>query len=268
MIRQPIAAGKFYPASKKALYDEIESMSKSAGPDKKRALAVVSPHAGYMYSGRIACEVLSGVEITDSMIILGPNHTGAGQSFAVYGKGKWRTPLGAVSIDEDLSAAICKSADILKDDVSAHMHEHSIEVQLPIIQYFKNNFKIVPIVLSEGDFQQYNQIAAALAHSIKNSGKDILIVASSDMTHYEPQDKAKDKDKLAIDAILKLDENLLYEVVKKHDISMCGYIAVMVMISAVKKLGAKSAKLVRYSTSGDIAGDYSSVVGYAGIIIQ
>ena len=268
MIRQPIAAGKFYPASKKALYDEIESMSKSAGPDKKKALAVVSPHAGYMYSGRIACEVFSDVKITDSMIILGPNHTGIGQPFAVYGRGKWRTPLGDVSIDEDLSAAICENASILKNDPSAHMYEHSIEVQLPIIQYFKNDFKIVPIVLSEGDFQQYNQIADALAHSIKNTGKDILIAASSDMTHYEPQDKAKDKDKLAIDAILKLDEKLLYEVVKKHDISMCGYIPVIVMISAVKKLGAKSAKLVKYGTSGDIAGDYSSVVGYAGIIIQ
>jgi MEMO1 family protein len=268
MIRQPIAAGKFYPASKKALYDEIESMSQSASPDKKRALAVVLPHAGYVYSGHITCEVFSDIEITDSVIILGPNHTGMGQPFAVYGNGKWRTPLGDIDIDENLSAAICENTSILKNDPSAHMYEHSIEVQLPIIQYFKNSFKIVPIVLSEGDIQQYNQIASALAHSIKNTGKNILIVASSDMTHYEPRDKAKVKDKIAIDAILELDENLLYEVVQRHDISMCGYIPVIVMISAVKKIGATSAKLVRYSTSGDITGDYSSVVGYAGIIIQ
>ena len=267
MIRQPVAAGKFYPASKKALEAQIKSMS-NAKTDKKDALAVVAPHAGYICSGPVACELFSSINITDSVIILGPNHTGIGEAFAIYGTGKWRTPMGDIDIDEELSAVICKNTGLIKNDISAHTHEHSIEVQLPIMQYFKDNFKIIPIVLSDGDFQQYEQVAAALADAIKSSGRNILIVASSDMTHYEPENNVKSKDKIAIDAVLKFDEKLLCEVVREHDISMCGYIPVMVMILAVKKLGAKSAELIRYSTSGDITGDYSSVVGYAGISIK
>jgi MEMO1 family protein len=267
MIRQPVAAGRFYPASKEALNDQIRPMS-DKGADKKDVLAVISPHAGYVYSGPVACRVFSNIHITDSVIILGPNHTGIGQAFAVYGRGKWHTPMGDIGIDEELSAALCKGAGLLIDDASAHAYEHSIEVQLPIMQYFRNDFRIVPIVLSEGNLQQCQQIASVLADSIKKTKKNILIVASSDMTHYEPQDKAKSKDKIAIDAILELDENLLYEVVQRHGISMCGYVPVMVMLSAVKKLGAKRAKLITYSTSGDITGDYSSVVGYAGISIE
>ena len=267
MIRQPAAADKFYPASKKALEAQIKSMS-NAKTDEEDALAVVAPHAGYTYSGPIACELFSNIRITDSVIILGPNHTGIGENFAIYGTGKWRTPLGDIDVDEELSAVICKNTGLIKNDISAHAYEHSIEVQLPIMQYFKNAFKIVPIILSDGDFGQYQQMAAALADAIKELGRDILIVASSDMTHYESRDNAKNKDKMAIDAVLKLDEKLLYETVRKHDISMCGYVPVIIMISAVKKLGGRSARLIKYSTSGDITGDYSSVVGYAGISIK
>lgn len=267
MIRQPVAAGNFYPASKKVLEAQIESMSDTKAV-KQDALGVVSPHAGYIYSGAVACELFSNIRITDSVIILGPNHTGAGEDFAIYRTGKWRTPIGNIDIDEKLSAVICKNTNLIKNDFSAHMYEHSIETQLPIMQYFKNDFKIVPIILSGGSFQQYQQIAEALADAIKELGRRVLIVASSDMTHHEPQDNAKSKDKIAIDAVLKLDEKLLYKTVREYDISMCGYIPVLIMISAVKKIGAKSAKLIKYSTSGDITGDYSSVVGYAGISIQ
>ena len=267
MIRQPVVAGKFYPVSKNVLEAQIKSMS-DAKTDKKDALAVVSPHAGYTYSGPIACELFSNIRITDSVIILGPNHTGVGENFAIYGKGKWSTPLGDIDIDEELSSVICKNTSLIKNDISAHAYEHSIEVQLPIMRYFKNTFKIVPIIVNDGDFGQYQQIASAIADAIKESGRDILIVASSDMTHHESRDNARSKDKIAIDAVLKLDEKLLYEVVRKHDISMCGYIPVIIMISAVKKLGGKSARLIKYSTSGDITGDHSSVVGYAGISIK
>jgi MEMO1 family protein len=267
MIRQPVAAGQFYPASKKALEAQIGSMSVDR-PDKESVLAVVSPHAGYIYSGPVACGLFSNIRITDTVIILGPNHTGIGQPFSVYGRGSWRTPLGDISIDEGLSADICMNTGLFREDPSAHRYEHSIEVQLPIMQYFKDDFRIVPIVLSAGHPQQCGQLAAALTGAIKNSGRDILIVASTDMTHYEPRESAEAKDRIAIDAVLKLDERLLYEMVIKHDISMCGYMPVMVMISAVKSLGAGSARLVRYSTSGDVTGDYSSVVGYAGISIQ
>jgi MEMO1 family protein len=267
MIRNPVAAGKFYPASKKALESEISAMA-DASADKKNAVAAISPHAGYVYSGPVACKLFSNIRIPDSIIILGPNHTGIGENFAVYKKGIWRTPMGDIEIDEGLADDICGTTELLKNDLSAHMYEHSIEVQLPIMQYFKNDFRIVPIVLGNGDFQQYQQLASTLARAVKNQGRDILIVASSDMTHYEPQALAETKDKTAIDSMLKLDEKLLYDVVKKHDITMCGYVPAIIAISAAKQLGAKSAELVMYSTSGDITGDYSSVVGYAGILIE
>ena len=145
MIRQPVAAGNFYPASKKVLEAQIESMSDTKAV-KQDALVVVSPHAGYIYSGAVACELFSNIRITDSVIILGPNHTGAGEDIAIYRTGKWRTPIGNIDIDEKLSAVICKNTNLIKNDFSAHMYEHSIETQLPIMQYFKNDFKIVPII--------------------------------------------------------------------------------------------------------------------------
>jgi MEMO1 family protein len=267
MIRQPSVSGKFYPSSKKGLEDQIKFMAcQDAVP--RDVLGVVVPHAGYIYSGPVACELFSNIEITDSVIILGPNHTGSGRPAAIYASGSWSTPLGDITIDEEISESICTKTKLIEKDASAHIHEHSLEVQIPIMQYFRADFKIIPIVLSSRSLKDYQKIAHAIAGVISDSGKRILIVASSDMTHYEPQESAYKKDNLAIDAILKLDEKLLIERVARHGITMCGYVPVAVMIACVKVLGAKTAKLLRYATSGDITGDHEAVVGYAGIMVE
>ncbi len=267
MIRKPVAAGAFYPASSDALRGQIASMAnKNINPEK--AFGVVSPHAGYQFSGPITCEVFSKVRITDTVIILGPNHTGMGKPFALYADGSWRTSFGDISIDRDISTALLKKTDLFEEDMIAHADEHSLEVQVPVMQYFNPDFKIVPIVIGITQLKKCLEAAEAISAVIKESGKDVLIVASSDMTHYESQSDANRKDKIAIDAILKLDESLLFKSVEKYNITMCGYIPTVIMIAAVKALGAASARLVRYQTSGDITGDYSQVVGYAGIIVE
>jgi len=267
MIREPIVADKFYPADRVLLKDQIESMvDKKATP--RKALGVVSPHAGYSFSGKVACEVFSNVKLTDTVIILGPNHTGLGKAFALYPKGSWNTPFGNAYIDSDFSESLLSRSELIQEDVTAHLAEHSLEVQVPVLQHFKPDIKIVPITISATELAPCLKVAEQIAATITDSGKDTLIVASSDMTHYESQLEAKKKDKLAIDAILKLDEGMLFKNVEEYNITMCGAIPTIVMLSAIKVLGANSARLVRYQTSGDVTGDYSEVVGYAGIIIE
>jgi len=267
MIREPVVAGQFYPSSAQGLIAEIEQMVEKDAQAQK-VIGVVSPHAGYIYSGPVAASLFSRVEITDTVIVLGPNHTGFGAKFSLYSKGKWHTPLGDLEIDEDLAADLLNSTNLISDDTKAHAHEHSLEVQLPIMQYFRRDFKIVPMVLSYSTFESYREVGEATANSIKNHKRPVLIVASSDMTHYEPHSTAKNKDKVAIDAILELDEGSLLEKVEKHNITMCGSIPVAVMLIAAKALGAQTAQLVKYQTSGETSGDYSAVVGYAGVMVQ
>ncbi|XUW99491.1 MAG: AmmeMemoRadiSam system protein B [Dehalogenimonas sp.] len=268
MTRQPIASGRFYPGNAEQIKALIESFTQDK-EDKVGAIGVVSPHAGYIYSGAVATAVFSRVEPADTYIIIGPNHTGMGKPFSIMTVGSWKTPLGEVPIDSALAQSILTKSKNLQEDRTAHQNEHSIEVQLPIIQYFKPDLKIVPIILSVATLEIYHEIGAAVAQAIKDTdGKVILIVASSDMTHYESQEAASAKDHRAIEEILKLDEEGLLERVVTERISMCGYAPVVAMITASKILGAKTAELVRYQTSGDASGDYSAVVGYAGVIIR
>ncbi len=267
MIREPIVADKFYPANATSLRSQIGSMiNKKAIP--KKVLGAVVPHAGYSFSGRVACEVFSNVRITDTVIILGPNHTGLGQAFALYPKGSWNTPFGRVDIDSDFSESLLSGSELIEEDAAAHSTEHSLEVLVPMLQYLKPDVKIVPITISATELSQCLEAGHEIADAITTSGKDTLILASTDMSHYESQQIAKKKDMLAIDAILGLDETLLFNNINEYTITMCGAISTIVMLSAVKALGANSARLIRYQTSGDVTGDYSEVVGYAGIIIE
>lgn len=267
MIRDPVVAGQFYPASPQALRDKIGSMVDEKA-QKKDAIGVFSPHAGYPYSGPVAGTLFSQINITDTVVILGPSHTGVGPVFSLYAKGSWHTPLGDVIVDGDFTNRLSGRCELIEEDESSHLHEHSIEVQLPFIQYLKRDFKIVPLVVGYSSYKAYQSVAEAIASSIKEAGKNILIVASGDMSHYEPQEEAERKDKLAIDAMLKLDERLLLDRVEKQKISMCGVITAAIMLLAAKSLGAKEAELVKYQTSGDITGDYSAVVGYAAIMVR
>ncbi len=267
MIRNPIVAGQFYPGSPVGLKRMIETMVEPEA-EKVEVMGLVSPHAGYVYSGFVAGAVISRIKFKDTFVILGPNHTGTGKAFSVMTKGAWRTPLGDVEIDSELGRRILAASSYLEEDSAAHQHEHSLEVQVPFLQFFKPEVKIVPIVLAHADGAVYKKIGREMVGAIKESKRGVVILASSDMTHYEPHESAKKKDSKAIEAILALDEDELLKRVDELDISMCGYAPVVSLISAAKGLGAKQAELVKYQTSGDTSGDYSAVVGYAGIIIK
>ena len=266
MIRQPVVAGQFYPASASQLRALIEMMVNEKA-EKQEVIGLVSPHAGYPYSGPVAGAVFSRIEFKDTFIIMGPNHTGRGKPLSIMTQGTWETPLGNVKIDSELARQILDGSSYLQEDEAAHQHEHSIEVQLPFLQYFKPDIRIVPIILSFASGEAYKEIGRDIARAVKELKREVVLVASSDMTHYEPQEVAQQKDAQAIDAILALDEDELLKRVEELDISMCGYAPAVSLIAAARELGAKSAELVKYQTSGDTTGDYSAVVGYAGIII-
>ncbi len=267
MIRSSIVAGQFYPGSSDGLKKKIEAMVDDR-VEKVEAIGLVSPHAGYIYSGAVAGAVISRVKFKDTFVMLGPNHTGRGKAFSIMTKGARETPLGEVEIDSELGKLILDSSSYLEEDHVAHQFEHSLEVQVPFLQYFKPGVRIVPIVLTHASGTTYKKIGRELASAIKKSKRGVVILASSDMSHYEPHETARNKDRQAIDAMLDLDEDELLRRVDELNISMCGYAPVAVLISAAKELGAKKAELVRYQTSGDTSGDYSSVVGYAGILVK
>jgi AmmeMemoRadiSam system protein B len=267
-IRKPAVAGQFYPSEAKKLKKQIEFLIDKEAVVKD-AIGCVMPHAGYMYSGGVAAKTASHITIKDKVIILGPNHTGYGKSFGIMTEGVWNMPFGDVKIDSDFASKLKEKSSYLEEDAVSHLYEHSLEVELPFLQYFKNDLKIVPITISLEDFKLYKALGIEIGGCIQelNLAKSVLIIASSDMTHYEPQGSAEKKDGEAIKAILELNEDKLIEVINRLNISMCGYAAVTVMLVASKLLGAKKAELIDYQTSGDITGDYSSVVGYAGIAI-
>lgn len=267
MIRHPVVAGQFYPGSPSSLEAQIEAFIDEQAP-KEEVLGLISPHAGYMYSGPVAGAVISRIKCKDTFVIMGPNHTGLGQPFSIMTEGTWTTPLGEVEIDSELGKRILEASPRLKQDHIAHLEEHSIEVQIPFLQYFKRDVKIVPIVLAPSIGAAYKEIGRGIAGAIRDLDREAVIMASSDMTHYEPQESANMKDNRAIEAILELNEDELLKRVEEFRITMCGYAPTVALLSACKELGAMKAELVRYQTSGDITGDYRSVVGYAGIIIK
>ncbi|MCM8781621.1 MAG: AmmeMemoRadiSam system protein B [Candidatus Omnitrophica bacterium] len=267
MKRNPAVAGKFYPSKAAAIEKQLfEFIDKTAR--RVNAIGIVSPHAGYIYSGPVAGSIYSKIELKTTYILLGPNHTGMGKPYSIMSEGTWVLPQGEVEIDADLAKKLLHNSEFLEEDFLAHAYEHSIEVQLPFLQYFKQSFKFVPIIISYAEGHVYQVLGKEIAKMIKENKKDTVIIASSDMTHYESHQDARAKDMKAIEAILKLDEEELIKRVEKYEISMCGYAPVAVMISAAKELGAKEAELVKYQTSGDTSGDYSSVVGYAGILVK
>jgi len=270
MIRQPAVANQFYPGRDEDLKKDISGRIKpSTGEQKKeKALALVSPHAGYMYSGNVAGAVYAAADITKEVIVMGPNHHGLGAPFAVMTQGAWRMPWGDMSINEKLANLLIEESRWLRADEQAHIQEHSVEVQLPLIHYIKPDVEFVPIVLGRADFRTCEEIGTAIARAIRKFAKPVVIIASTDMTHYESQESAQQKDQLAIERVRALDPAGLLEIVDENNISMCGVIPTTITLIAAKELGATTANLISYATSGDVSGDYSFVVGYAGFIIQ
>ncbi len=267
MIRRPAVAGRFYEAKPNSLAREIEAYL-IPGKPKEPAIGVVCPHAGYIYSGHVAGAVYSQIVVPNKVIILGPNHTGLGHPAAIMVEGTWQMPFGPVPIADDLARLILKESEVLEEDVQAHLYEHSLEVQIPFLQYLNPDIAIVPICLSSLSFHEIEDIGLAIERVIKVYKEPVLIVASTDMSHYVPHDVAQKKDMLAIERILELDPIGLLEVVMQEKISMCGAIPTAATIIAAKGLGARQGYLVRYATSGEVSGDFYQVVGYAGIIIR
>ena len=265
-IRKPVVSGQFYAPSANSLKAQIEGLIDKDAL-KIEVIACVMPHAGYMYSGRVAGATASRISIKDKIILLGPNHTGLGAPFSIMTSGRWQTPLGEIKIDAGLADKILKSSKYLKADDLAHAHEHSLEVELPFLQYFKNDFEFVPIAILSDELNLLKELGRDIASAVSANKDSILIIASTDMTHYEPQAEAEKKDKEAIQAILELNEDKLMSKVNSLNITMCGYAPTIAAICAAKALGATKAELVKYETSGDVTGDRDSVVGYAGIII-
>ena len=267
MIREPAVSGQFYPSSPEELKSIIRGMIDEKAA-KEDVIGYYAPHAGYVYSGPVVGATISRVNLKDTFVIMGPSHTGMGAPFSIMTEGKWRTPLGDVEIDTELAKAILANSSYLKVDELAHAQEHSIEVQLPFIQYLRPDIKLVPITISHANAATYRSIGRAIAKAIKDSGKEVVIVASGDMNHYESQKITQTKDRQAIESILKMEAGELLERVRDFKISMCGYGTAACLIYAAKELGNAKAELVKYQTSGDITGDYSAVVGYAGILIK
>jgi len=266
MLREPAVAGQFYPGHK----TELERMLKSLMPDvepQQTALALMSPHAGYIYSGRIAGQTFAGLTIPRDVLILGPNHHGYGQDAAVETRGGWLTPLGTIPIAEELAAAVLRHCPVARADSLAHRFEHSLEVQVPFLQADSADHRIVPLCIGHLPLVQLLELGSGLAEAITAHPEPVLIVASSDMTHYESGAEAKRKDDLALERVLALDPRGLYEVVRANRISMCGMMPTVVMLQAALGLGASRAELICYGNSGDVTGDQSEVVGYAGVRI-
>jgi len=268
MRRKAAVAGHFYPARAGELRRMLAQMVLPK-EKKETAKAVVSPHAGFIYSGPVAGAVYSSVKITDTVVLLAPSHRPIRPTFALMTEGDWETPLGTLPVAGDLAGLIMEYSKYVRDDPSAHLQEHSLEVQLPFLQFFKPEFSIVPISISYlASYDELENLGGAVARGIRELDKDTLIVASTDMSHYISAEEAREKDFLAIQKILNLDPRGLFDVVKREDISMCGFQPTTAALVAAKDLGADKAELIKYATSGDQTGDYREIVGYAGIRIR
>ena len=267
MIRPPAVAGHFYSANPAELAKNIDGYL-VPGAKKQRALGCVVPHAGYIYSGHVAGAVYASLEIPARLILIGPRHFPRGESLAILSEGSWASPLGDAKVDSALAAELKHAFPQLREDAVAHEQEHSLEVQIPFLQRLRGDFQFVPIVLGTDRYGILEELGHAMAKVVAAQDEPVLVVASSDMNHYESDAITRAKDEHAIARLLALDPRGLYDTVRAEGITMCGFAAAVAMLVAARDLGATQAELVRYATSGDINGDRKHVVGYAGVVIR
>lgn len=270
-LRPPAVAGRFYPAQPDTLQRDLDGYLAPSAPGEaefSQPIACLVPHAGYMYSGHVAGAVYRRLPARSSCIILGPNHFGRGAPLAVMEAGSWLTPLGQVPLNPVLAEMIRRACPPLTEDAKAHATEHSLEVQLPFLQRRGAPFTLLPIAVGVTDYETLETLGHAVSQGVGSAGEPFLIVASSDLNHYEPDSVTRLKDRKAIDRILNLDPRGLYETVFRERISMCGFGPAVAMLVAANDLGARRAELVKYATSADAGGPVDSVVGYAGIVIS
>lgn len=280
MIRKPAVAGMFYDSDPDRLREQIKwcyehSLGPGRTPDhignKRSIKGFIVPHAGYQYSGPIAAHSyleLANDGFPETFVILSPNHTGMGSGLSTYIKGAWKTPLGEVAIDEEFAENLVSDFSLLDSDSTAHLREHSAEVQLPFLQDILENFQFVPVCMWMQDLETANELGIAIAKTAQKLEKDIVVIASTDFTHYQPQKVAESQDRQVLDAISSLDEKRLIRVVDELNVTMCGYGPVTATMVASKNMGGTEAKILKYATSGDTSGDYSAVVGYGSVIFR
>jgi AmmeMemoRadiSam system protein B len=273
-IRQPAVAGRFYPGNAQHLRTEVETFTTeraAAGQptveEKIPAVGCIVPHAGYIYSGAVAGAVYRRLELPRRYVILCPNHTGMGEPLAIMSSGAWRTPLGDARVDEELATALKDAMPLLIEDAEAHRYEHALEVQLPFLQVLRPGFQFVPVTVGTTSFEALSPLGDTIGEVLSSLPEPAMVIASSDMNHYESDSVTRAKDRRAIDQVLVLDPRGLYDTVREGNISMCGYGPATIMLTAARRMGATKADLIRYATSGDTSGDRDMVVGYAGIAV-
>ena len=270
--RRPAVAGMFYPAEAPALREMVDGFLQTVEADPpSRALGAIAPHAGLVYSGQCAAHVLKRVDIPAVVVILAPNHTGrctAPGGASVWARGGFLTPLGEVPVAEALADALLARCNLAGADRTAHLGEHAIEVELPFLQVLAGPVEILPVVLAWDDWLRAQQLATTLAELVRQWPQPVLLLASSDMTHYESADRAAAKDRMALDAIERLDAEGLLAACRRERITMCGRAPAAVVVEACRQLGATAAAVVDYRHSGQVTGDDSSVVAYAGVILR
>lgn len=268
MLRPPAVAGRFYPDDPAELTRQIAGFASSAEEPLRPALACLVPHAGYRYSGHVAGAVYARLKLPRRFLLLGPRHFPRGKPQAILSEGAWETPLGRAEIDSELARDLKGAYPELCEDSVAHQTEHALEVQLPFLQSLAGDFRFVPIALGPTDYIQLESLGHAMAEVLRRQRDPVLMIASSDMNHYESDEITRRKDGLAIERVLALDAAGLFDVVRREEITMCGFGPAVSMLTAARLLGATRATLVRYATSGDINGDRNEVVGYAGVIVE
>jgi AmmeMemoRadiSam system protein B len=266
-VRRPAVAGSFYDGDAKHLARDVREYLGdpcTAGP----AFGAVAPHAGYVYSGPVAGAVYARIDVPATAVVLCPNHTGLGARAAVEPSDAWRTPLGDVRVDRALAGRLVELAPSLTEDSLAHVREHSLEVQLPFLQLRRPDVAIVPVCLGAPDLALCREVGHALATLVAESGEPPLLIASSDMNHYESRAVGRAKDDRALARVEALDAEGLFRTVLAENITMCGFLPATALLFAAREAGVSAAKVVARRDSGDETGDTSSVVGYAGVILQ
>jgi len=266
-VREPAVAGAFYPIDSSELQRQLDQLV-PAEPQRHRLLACVAPHAGYVFSGSVAGRLFGHIDLPRRVVVMGPNHTGAGPAIAVAPHAWWDTPAGRQEVDTELADRLLGVDPDISSDAAAHRREHSIEVLLPFLRRRRPDVVVLPICLKHLDLDRCLELGDTLARIASELEEPLGFVASSDMTHFRPDDVARDQDHRAIEAMLARSPERLYDTVHSEGITMCGVIPATVAIAAANRLGATDAHLVAYSTSADTSGDYSSVVGYAGVCIH
>ncbi len=260
-MRHPAVAGQFYPGGKDQLIHQLDGMLHEAA--ELPVLGAVVPHAGYIYSGQVAAEVYSRLPKAETYVLIGPNHHGLGSPVALS-RDSWSTPLGLVQTDQELADAL--AGGIIDYDETAHRPEHSLEVQIPFLQRRFVDFQILPVCMGLQDMDSAVEVGQEISQAVIKLKRRAVVIASSDFTHYEPQETARKVDSSLLEAILNLDVSELYSRVYHHNATACGYGPIAATITAAAALGAKIGKLLCYATSGDVSGDYNQVVGYGAVV--